>query len=412
MNDLNPIFFFISSLNLGAFFFPYSSEKKKISVALAFAFSLSMFSDNELFKIAIFLLSLVFLFFTDSLTLAINYFSGFLLYSFIALLYFYLLNVLALNTLLNSSLPWILLFIICNSLTFLIRLILKRRNLAPSIFQKKEHNVYIIFLIEVCLLIILYSFFSKLYIPLINVLSKQTPLYLLGIFLLIGIISCILIISLYKMKIDAKIAKQNQEQQKLLHSYVNEIKSQKHDFNSNLTTLQYLVLSKNYDELESFLNALLDEYDTINQAMITSIPEFSSLLFKYEKKAKKEHVTLSINIETKFEDAPLSLYQTNRLLGNILSNAIEAAKHTNEKEVSLTIKKKKHLLYFIIKNSGEIDAEIEKVMFQPNRTSKETKEEHGYGLYIAHKIVSEVNGLITFTQLNHSVICTIELPLK
>ncbi|ODJ68129.1 hypothetical protein BFR45_11880 [Brochothrix thermosphacta] len=214
------------------------------------------------------------------------------------------------------------------------------------------------------------------------------------------------------MKIDAKIAKQIQEQQKILYSYVNEIKSQKHDFNSNLTTLQHLVLTKKHKELELFLNSLLDENDTINQSMITSIPEFSALLFKYEKKAKKENITLSLYIEAKIEDSPLSLYKLNKLLGNVLVNAIEAAESTNERDVSLTIKKNHQILYFIIENSGTFNEDVKKYMFHPNQTSKINKEDHGYGLYIVNKIVNEVNGSINFTQTNSSVICTIDIPLE
>ncbi|ATF27019.1 GHKL domain-containing protein [Brochothrix thermosphacta] len=412
MNILNPIFFIISSLNLGAFFFPYPAKKKFISIFLTVIFSISIFSNSTLFKIGILLLTVIILFLTDSLTVAINFLSGFLLYSFIALSYFYLLNVFNLITLLNSSLPWILLFFVCNFLTIIIHTILKKRNQSSSIFQKKGKNVYFIFLVEVLLLIVLYSFFSKVYIPLIDTLLQQNPLLLLGMFLLIGIIIFILIMIFHKMKIDAKIAKQIQEQQKILYSYVNEIKSQKHDFNSNLTTLQHLVLTKKHKELELFLNSLLDENDTINQSMITSIPEFSALLFKYEKKAKKENITLSLYIEAKIEDSPLSLYKLNKLLGNVLVNAIEAAESTNERDVSLTIKKNHQILYFIIENSGTFNEDVKKYMFHPNQTSKINKEDHGYGLYIVNKIVNEVNGSINFTQTNSSVICTIDIPLE
>ena len=411
MDILNPIFFIISSLNLGSFFFPYRVEKKSIPILLAISFFVSVISNNGLAKILILLFTLMILLLSDAFSIVVNFFSGFLLYSFIVLSYFYLLNVFNLKSLLNSSSPWFLLFFVCNCFTFIVRRILKTK-LSASLFKNEGKNVYYIFLVDLLLLGILYLFFSNVYTSLVHTLLAENPLFLSGLFLLIGIILCILFVSFYKIKLNAKIAKQTHEQQELLHAYVHEIKAQKHDFNSNLTTLQHLVLTKKYEQLAQFLDALLDENDMMNQTMMTSIPELSALLFQYEKKAKKENVILSLYIETKIEDSPISLYKLNKMLGNILSNAIEAASMTHEKKVSLTIKKINQTLFFIVENSGKINEDIQNYMFQPNQTSKNRKEDHGYGLYIVNNIVNEMNGTIDFSQTNQSVLCTIGIPLE
>jgi len=146
--------------------------------------------------------------------------------------------------------------------------------------------------------------------------------------------------------------------------------------------------------------------------MITSIPELSALLFAHEKEAKKCNILLSVNIENKLEKLPLSLYDLNKLLGNLLSNAIEAAKNTNDRLVSLTIRKRAEILYLLIENSGTINDGFKESMFLPNKTTKVSINDHGYGLYIARKIVTQVQGNIEFSMTSNSVICRVEIPLN
>lgn len=340
-----------------------------------------------------------------------NFLSGFLLYCLFIVFYFYLLNIFNFFHLLDSDSPWFILFFICNIVAILTRFFLIKTNHSTNLFRNTKNNICFVLTGELLLLLGIYSISAKRYSPLFDQLLSVNPQLLIGLILLILLIVTILLYSLYQLRTNLKIVQQTKEQQQLLQNYVNEIKAQKHDFNSHLSTIQYLNSSKQYTQLSEYISNMLNEYDSINQSMITSVPELSALLFEHEKKAKKIGVQLIFFLQAKIETLPITLYQLNKLLGNLLANAIEAAAQTDEREVNLLIKKEGSHLIFIISNSGQIDQEIFQNMFKPNQTTKSNSTNHGYGLYIVNQIVKEADGRIDFAMMSRTVICTVQLPL-
>ena len=78
------------------------------------------------------------------------------------------------------------------------------------------------------------------------------------------------------------------------------------------------------------------------------------------------------------------------LLGNLLDNAIEACEKTKESFIDLKIKYVKNTIFISISNSKN----SEKVNIES--TSKEDKENHGYGIYNIRNIVRQYGGFIEF----------------
>jgi two-component system sensor histidine kinase AgrC len=406
-----PFLVIISSLNLGGFFFSYQTKTKYLPYIFCFGFIACFLQIPFIFKITILTIIFSLIIATNSLYFIVNFLSGFLLYCFFIVFYFYLLNIFNFFQLLDSESPWFILFFICNIVAILTRFFLIKTNHTTNLFKNTKNNIGFVLTCELLLLIGIYALSTKRYSPLFDQLLSVNPYLLIGLVLLTLLTFIILLYSLYRLRTNLKIIKQTKEQQQLLQNYVNEIKAQKHDFNSHLSTIQYLNTSKQYIQLSEYISNMINEYDAINQSMITSVPELSALLFEHEKKAKKMNVQLNFFLQAKIETLPITLYQLNKLLGNLLANAIEAATQTDEREVSLLIKKKEPHLIFVISNSGQIDQEIFKNMFKPNQTTKPNPANHGYGLYIVNQIVKEANGRIDFATGNRNVICTVQLPL-
>lgn len=411
MGILTPILFILSSFNLGSFFFSIKTDKKYIFFLLIVSLISIFIPVSYSTKLILCLFALIILFGRNSLHLLVSFLSGFILFYLVTLCYFYLLNLFSFESLLNSDISWVILFLGCNFTATISKFFLNKEKKAIPIFKSTKRTIYFVFLFEIFLLFFIYFLFTRMYSLNFAKLVDNHPLFLIGLFLLISIMICVLMYNLHQFKVRNEIARQTNEQQILLKTYVDEIKSQKHDFNSHLSTLQYLTYSKQYDELVKYLSTLLEDYDAINQTMITSIPELSAILFKYEKKSKILNVQFFLELKTAIETFPISLYDLNRLLGNLLSNAIEAAQYSEKRTVHFTIQKEANFVVFVVKNSGIIDDEIKKSMFLLNQTTKKEKNNHGYGLHIVNEIVKNARGQINFVVDSTNTICTVRLPL-
>ena len=92
------------------------------------------------------------------------------------------------------------------------------------------------------------------------------------------------------------------------------------------------------------------------------------------------------------------------LFGNLLDNAIDAAKDTSEKRIALNIQKNAIYLIILVSNS------IKSSVLKSNKnleTSKPDKELHGIGIKSIKNIVKKHNGMIQFYEEENEFCCHI-----
>lgn len=208
---------------------------------------------------------------------------------------------------------------------------------------------------------------------------------------------------------ETKLNQAVQEQQESLRTYVHQIKMQKHDFNTQLSTICYLAKNQSYQRLVTYIEEMLDEHEDFNQTIVLSIPEISALLYRYEKLAKKKGLSIELNLNTTLEYLPMSFYKFNKILGNIISNALEAAEKSIEKKVHIEIDEQIEEFIIKVTNSGEINEKILNSMYEPEKTSK-TEKEHGFGLAIVKSLLDEIKGEIHFISTTNTVSCLVSIP--
>lgn len=143
-------------------------------------------------------------------------------------------------------------------------------------------------------------------------------------------------------------------------------------------------------------NAEMLEYlDKMEQAMINPKEHVSSgnkdidgiLNFMLEKAVS---ILKKVDVQVKIpEDLHTCSFELAVILGNIIDNAIEAARQTEDKWLSLQITADKGILFIRVSNSycGCIKTSGDKLL-----TSKEDKENHGLGLDSVKDMIKKYNG--------------------
>ena len=81
------------------------------------------------------------------------------------------------------------------------------------------------------------------------------------------------------------------------------------------------------------------------------------------------------------------------LLGNLLDNAISAARQTDAKQINLNIQPQDTYVSIVLANSIKADILADNPTLE---TTKQKKNGHGYGIKNIRKVVQKYHGLIRF----------------
>lgn len=143
----------------------------------------------------------------------------------------------------------------------------------------------------------------------------------------------------------------------------------------------------------------LHNIEILNSKLISDSGVYRILAQKYCL-AKKENITMNIEVLMDIAEIKISSYQLCKILSILLDNAIEAAKECDEKVVNIKFlrdsRDNKGLI--IVENSyNRIDIDIDKI-FEKGYSTKQNKKDHGLGLWNVRKILNTTENLNLFTK--------------
>lgn len=211
-----------------------------------------------------------------------------------------------------------------------------------------------------------------------------------------------IVIYLYHMMLDYMYQKnENRLLHQRLHSYANQldvildsenrVKQLRHDMKHHLTEIRLLAKQKQDTEVEQYIDTMTEYIHNPREFVSSNDTEIDSLLNYMLARAKKEGIDVSAEVQL-----PNSLtcsFDINVILGNLLENAIDAALHSQEPKMSVSIQWKQGILKIRIENS--FDGVIQKR--GKFITTKADKENHGYGIQSVKEMVRRYHGEIIFS---------------
>ena len=252
------------------------------------------------------------------------------------------------------------------------------------------------------LLIIPLSSVIFLYILMIKTVRYQYVLIFLGLgFLIInmtGFYLYITIVKSYSQKAEKDLLEQKLKtytnQLEVIMQSQEKIRSLQHDMKHHLMELNGMALESNNAQMIVYLGKMKNFMDNPAEYIYSGNKEIDSVLNYMIQRAKNILIKVDVKIIIPHNLACHS-FDLNVILGNLLENAIEAAKQTEEKILNINLEWNKGVLFIGIQNSYLRKPEIRSHKFI---TSKNKSERHGFGLANVKRIVEMYNGTMVINQ--------------
>lgn len=179
-----------------------------------------------------------------------------------------------------------------------------------------------------------------------------------------------------------------QQTYKQQYENIRKVRKTQHDMKHRLVVIEQQLLEKDYERAQNYTRDFLMELDGVKEFKYGDNP-LSTLLLMKEEIAKENGIDIRIDMDvletTRISDLDLAM-----ILGNLMDNAIEAAKEVKENPEIRVLIKTKGVLYISVRNTVK-DSEMEKP-FKHNYTTKEDALLHGFGISCIRELVDKNGG--------------------
>lgn len=192
-------------------------------------------------------------------------------------------------------------------------------------------------------------------------------------------------------------------------AFVKEMKAVRHDIKNQLLTIMQYADEGRCEDIKEYISVLTNNVmPNILTYINTNNTAFDAVINSKIAICNQKNIFMEVNIqkETEINIPPAEIAV---LFGNLLDNAIEAAKETTEKRIFLEMRKNQGYVVILLCNS------IKTSVLAENRnleTSKENKELHGIGIRSVKNIVDKYNGMIQFYEEENEFCCHIMLEAE
>jgi two-component system, LytTR family, sensor histidine kinase AgrC len=245
--------------------------------------------------------------------------------------------------------------------------------------------------------------------------SDSTFAILSAIFLVIITILIFYVIRyLLNSNLESLSIRLNHQYEEDLTHYISNVKFQRHDFVHHLLAVKKMLDIGRYDECKKYLDEVLDETSSVNEVLPLASDAVAGMLLSYKELAIKKSVHVHYIISDNLKDVPCRVYELNKILGNLILNAIEAVESVEEckRQVTVSIGKKSDEYFFEVSNFANIE-ELEKNItdiFKYGFSTKKRTGNHGQGLAIVQSIVEKYKGYVYPEIVDHSVTFVLKIP--
>lgn len=229
--------------------------------------------------------------------------------------------------------------------------------------------------------------------------TKYRSMYLLAVvFVIIGIFiqlaSVILLFTqrnVYKEK--EELTDKYLNEQTLHYEYLEnrerETKKFRHDLRSHMELISHLAKSREYDKIDEYIEQMHERIDTFGNVITVHNSIVDAIINQYYTRAEQSGITMEVKGRFPL-DCNIDTYDLCTIFSNVLSNALEAARETEEKYIFVECGYTDKSIIIIVKNSFDVQTKNGNAQW---RTRKGNTDYHGYGLENIQDSVERYNGV-------------------
>ncbi len=207
----------------------------------------------------------------------------------------------------------------------------------------------------------------------------------------------------------------DQDYRNEMQSFMSVIRSQRHDYNFHVQALMGLIDKGNMNECRQYLHHLVQDSTAMNVILPVKDPAIGALIFSFRTMAMEYGIELHMDIQNDLSCVVTSAYETNKVIGNLLQNAIDEVKTHKDKSFGIHLYILKRGENCIIHVANKItprenaEAYIQG-MYSPNSSTKAGHE--GIGLSSVQNMLRRYRGVV-YSRIDGDVIhCFAKIPLR
>ena len=189
------------------------------------------------------------------------------------------------------------------------------------------------------------------------------------------------------------------------------LRSQRHDYNFHLHTMRGLLTSGQYDKCLDYMDEIASDTAALNELLPIADPAISAVIYSFRTTAAEKGISMDIEILNDMSSIATSPYETNRIIGNLLQNAIDATEKLDDRSYGIGLRIFKKGEYCLISVSNRI-AEGAAIPEIGSGVSTKGGKHEGVGLLSVKLLTERYRGTVYQKIEDDTVTTTAKVPLK
>ena len=185
-----------------------------------------------------------------------------------------------------------------------------------------------------------------------------------------------------------------------MQSFLNVIRSQRHDFNFHVQTIAGLIRQNKIEDCRRYINALEEDVAIMNAVLPVKDAAISALIHNFRLMAVRQGTELHVDIHYDLSQIATNVYETNKIISNLLQNAIDEVSTHEDKSYGIWLTILKRGEYCVIRVSNKLKVALsQEELSNIYRQGYTTKQGHeGVGLSSLRTLIGRYKGVI-YTQV-------------
>lgn len=188
-----------------------------------------------------------------------------------------------------------------------------------------------------------------------------------------------------------------QNQFQIMHQSQDELGSLQHDLKNHLLLIQKYLESNKVDSAIQYIREITHTHNSMYSYVHTGNEEINCVLNYLLDLARQMNCKIHTSIKIPSESF-ISTLDLNILISNLLTNAIEAMNHCDQRYLSITMKYNRNILYISVYNTYQGTLCKRNHRFQ---TTKQDQDSHGYGFNNIYAVIEKYHGNSSFRTENN-----------